>query len=158
MPAQPYRYRVTLTDEERETLRTLTKKGKVSARQLARAHVLLLADEGATDEAIAAALHVGTTTVLRVRQRFVEGGLEWALTERPRPGAARKLDGKDEATLVALACTDAPEGRTHWTMQLLADQLVELGVVEAISDETVRRILKRGNSSPGSKRNGAFRS
>jgi transposase len=149
---------VTLTDEERETLRTLTKKGKASARKLARAHVLLLADEGATDETIAAALHVGTTTILRIRSRFVEEGLEAALQERPRPGAQRKLEGKAEATLVALACTEAPEGRSRWTMQLLADRLVTLEVVEAISDETVRRTLKRGTSSLGSKRSGAFRS
>src|SRR3989304_3215971 len=90
------------------------------------------------------ALLVGLATVARTRQRFVEGGLEWALTERPRPGAARKLDGKAEAFLIALACTDAPEGRECWTMQLLADRLVELGLVEEISDETVRRTLKRG--------------
>ncbi len=158
MPAQPYKYRVTLTEEERETLRTLIKKGKASARKIARAHVLLLAEEGASDEAISAAVHVGTTTVLRVRQRVVEEGLESALTERPRPGAARKLAGSAEAVLIALACTEAPEGRTRWTMQLLADRLVELEVVEAISDETVRRTLKRGTSSRGSSRNGAFRS
>jgi len=142
MPAK--KYHVNLTEEERNCLQALLKGGQAKARKIARAHILLLADEDKTDEAIAGALHVGLATVARTRQRFVEGGLEWALTERPRPGAARKLDGKAEAFLIALACTDAPEGRECWTMQLLADRLVELGLVEEISDETVRRTLKRG--------------
>ena len=98
---------------------------------------------------MAEALQVGLSTVARTRQRFVEGGLEWALTERPRPGAARKLDGKAEAFLIALACSGPPGGRTRWTMQLLADRMVEIGVVEELSDETVRRTLKRGCSSRG---------
>lgn len=144
-----YKYRVSLTDEERDELRALLKGGKTSARKIARAHILLLADEGKTDEEIMAALHVGDATAWRVRQRFVEGNLEAALTERPRPGAERKLDAEGERTLIALACSNPPEGRAFWTMQLLADRLVELEVVEAISDETVRRVLKRGRSSPG---------
>jgi transposase len=144
-----YKYRVALTDEERDALRALLRGGKTNARKLARAHILLLADEGKTDEEIAAALHVGDATALRVRQRFVEESLESALSERPRPGAARKLDGEGERTLLALACSDPPEGRAFWSLQLLADRLVELEVVEAISDETVRRVLKRGRSSPG---------
>ncbi len=143
------RYVVDLTQEERETLHGLLRGGKAKARRIARAHILLLADEGKTDEAIREALHVGLSTVGRTRQRLVEGGLEWALSERPRPGAARKLDGKAEAFLIALACSGPPEGRTRWTMQLLADRLVELGVVERISDETVRCTLKKGRSSRG---------
>jgi len=148
-------YVVDLREEERAFLLDLLKGGKHSARKLARARILLLADEGKTDRAIAEVLHIGTATAQRIRKRFVEGGLEEALNERPRPGGKRKLDGKQEAFLIALACSDPPEGRKVWTMQLLADRLVELGVVEEISDETVRRRLKKTTSSPGSGSNGA---
>jgi transposase len=151
------RYIVTLTEDERAHLLTLTKKGKVSARQLTRAHILLQADAGGIDTVIAGALHVAIATVERVRKRFVEEGLEAALRERPRPGGQRKLDGKQEAFLIALACSTPPEGRTSWTMQLLAHQLVELRVIDAISDETVRRTLKKTRSSRGRKRPGVFR-
>jgi transposase len=137
------KYLVSLTDAERETLFTLTKKGSLAARKLTRAHILLHADAGATDDTIAQALHIGTATVERIRKRFVEGGIEGALTERPRPGGKRKLDGKAEATLVAWACSTPPEDRKQWTMQLLADKMVELQLVETISDETVRRTLKK---------------
>jgi transposase len=143
------KYIVNLTDQERETLLALTKKGSVRARKLNRAHILLQADAGATDAAIAAALHVGTATVERIRKRFVEGNLEGALSERPRPGGTPKLDGKGEATLVAWACSTPPDEAKVWTMQLLADKLVTLGVVDSISDETVRRMLKKTISSPG---------
>jgi transposase len=143
------RYIVTLTAAEREDLLALTKKGQVAARKLMRAHVLLQADAGVSDEVIAAALHIGIATVERIRKRFVEEGLEASLTERPRPGGQRKLDGKQEAFLIALACSTPPEGRACWTMQLLADRLVALGVVEAISDETVRRALKKTLSNRG---------
>jgi transposase len=137
------KYLVSLTDLERESLLVLTKKGSVAARKLTRAHILLQADAGATDDAIAQALHIGTATVERIRKRFVEGGAEGALTERPRPGGKPKLDGKAEATLVAWACSTPPDDRKHWTMQLLADKLIQLKLVEAISDETVRRTLKK---------------
>jgi transposase len=137
------KYLVTLTDAERDTLLTLTKKGAVAARKLNRAHILLQADANATDVAIAAALHIGTATVERTRKRFLEGGLEAALTERPRPGGTPKLDGKAEAILVAWTCSTPPDDRTCWTMQLLADKLIELKVVDSISDETVRRTLKK---------------
>jgi len=142
-------YRVELTDEERAYLRELVSRGKVSARKVTRAHLLLCADEGKVDTAIAEALHVHVGTVERTRKRFVAGGLEQALNDRPRPGARPKMDGKQEAYLVALACSQPPEGREHWTMQLLADRLVQLKVVDSISDETVRRTLKKGGSSPG---------
>jgi transposase len=102
-----------------------------------------LADERMADEEIAAALHVHRVTVERTRRRFVEGGMEQALNEQPRPGGRPKLDGKQEAMLVALACSQAPEGCGRWTLQLLADRLVELDVVDTISDETVRRTLKK---------------
>ena len=137
------RYIVDLTADERAELLRLLTKGVAPARKLTRARILLLADEGGTDGGIAAALHVHPATVERTRRRFVEGGLEPALTEAPRPGGRPKLDGKQEAFLVALACSTPPEGRARWTMQLLADRLVELALVDAISDETVRRTLKK---------------
>jgi transposase len=133
----------------------LLHQGKTAARKLCRAHVLLLAAEGRTDQQISAALHVGTATVERIRKRFVEEGLDAALTERPRPGGSRKLDGKQEALLVALACSTPPEGRRRWTMKLLAERFIELGVVTSLSDETVRRCLKQTSSSPGSNGVGA---
>jgi putative transposase len=150
------KYIVTLTDDERAHLVALTKRGKVAARRLTRAHLLLQAEAGLADAAIAQALHIGTATVERLRMRFVEEGLEAALSERPRPGGRRKLDGRQEAFLIALACTTPPEGRACWTMQLLADKLVEIQVVEAISDETVRRTLKKTSSSRGRRRPGVF--
>lgn len=148
------RYVVELTEEERARLEAMGKKGKVSARRLRRAQVLLLAADGYIDTDIVAALHVGVSTVERLRKRFVEGGLEWALSERPRPGGIPKLRGKDEAFLVATACSAPPQGRQRWTLQLLADRMVEVGVVDAISDESIRRTLKktipnRGSSSSG---------
>jgi transposase len=137
------KYIVDLTDAERTELRDLIKKGTLAARKLTRAHILLQAHEGASDAAIAAALHVGERTVERTRQKFVEGNLHYALSERARPGAKRKLDVKQEARLIATACSTPPEGQKRWTMQLLADELVALQVVETISDETVRRTLKK---------------
>jgi transposase len=137
------KYLVTLTGEERAILLALTKRGKVAARKLTRAHILLQADAGATDEAIARALHAGMATVERVRKRFVEQGLEAALTERPRPGGRRKLDGRTEAFLVALACSIPPDERKCWTMQLLADKLVDLTDGDKVSADTVRRALKK---------------
>lgn len=144
-----------LTPEERSELELLTRKGTVSARRMKRALALLATDGGDTDEEAAAKARVHRTTVEELRKRFVEEGLEAALSERPRPGKERLLDGKQEAYLVALACSAPPPGRVTWTMQLLADRLVELKVVEGISDETVRRTLKRGRSNRGSARNGA---
>jgi transposase len=151
------RYIVDLTPEERASLDALTRKGKAAARSIRRAHTLLLADEGLTDAAIAQRLNIGHATVERTRQRFVEEGLDHALTDKPRPGAQRKLDGKQEAFLVALACSAPPEGRDKWTMQLLADRLVTLGVVETLSDETVRQRLKQTNCNRGGRSAGASR-
>jgi transposase len=150
------KYIVTLTDEERAQLHAVTRRGTVSARRLTRAHLLLQADAGLSAEAIAQALHIGTATVERIRKRFVEEGLEAALSERPRPGGQRKLDGRQEAFLIALACSTPPEGRQCWTMQILADKLVELRVIDAISDETIRRTLKKMPSSHGRRRAGVF--
>jgi transposase len=143
------RYVVGLEAGEREQLLALTRKGKPAARTVRRAQTLLLADEGRTDAEIAAALHSGLATVARTRQRCVEEGVAAAPTERPRPGAAPKLSPKQQAFTVALACTKPPEGRLRWTMQLVADRLVELEVIPDISDEAIRRLLKKTISSPG---------
>jgi putative transposase len=148
---------VTLTEDERASLLALTKQGKIAARQLTRAHMLLQADAGEMDAVIATALHVGMATVERVRKRCVEEGLEAALNERPRPGGQRKLNGKQEAFLIALACSTPPEGRTSWTRPFLAHTLVERRAIDAISDATVRRTRKKTSSRRGSKRPGVFR-
>lgn len=150
------KYLVDLSDKERQSLLQLLRSGKHSARKLTRARILLQADEGFTDEQIACTLQVGRVTVERLRQRFVEGGLS-ALTDKPRPGKKPKLSAKAEARLIAEACSKAPEGRTHWTMQLLADRLVELCEVDIISDETIRRTLKKTSSSRGANSSGASR-
>jgi transposase len=136
-------YVVTLTAEEQTTLTDMLKKERLAARRRQRAQILLLAHDGRTDAEIARILRCGTATVERTRRKFVEGNLPWALNEQPRPGARRKLDGKAEAFLVATACSTAPAGHRHWTMQLLADRLVEVGLTDTISDETVRRLLKK---------------
>lgn len=138
---RPQTYRVELGEAERVRLRLLTTQGVAPARVIRRAHVLLRASEGLADHEVAAALRVHPTTVQRLRRRYASAGLDAALYDRPRPGAAPKLDARGEAFLIALACSDPPEGRESWTMQLLADRLVVAGVVEEISDETVRRRL-----------------
>jgi transposase len=143
------KYFVTLSEPERAQLRALLRKGQVSARRIARAQVLLLADEAHGDAAIATRVHVSALTVHRVRKRYAEAGMDAALGERPRPGGQPKLDGKQEALLVALTCSEPPEDRPTWTMQLLADRLVAIGAVDTISDETVRRVLKKTSSSRG---------
>jgi transposase len=150
------KYVVDLTTEERSTLEQLVQRGKSSARKLTRARILLQAGEGLTDEEIGRALTVSIATVERPRQRFVEENLE-ALKERPRPGGQRKLSGKQEAHLIAVACTPAPTGQPHWTLQLLADKVVELGFAKSIARETVRQVLKKTRSSPGSTSNGVCR-
>lgn len=147
-------HQVNLTDEDQSKLHDLLKVGEHSARSIARGYILLLASQGKSDDEIAQTLEVGRATVQRVRKRYCQKGLEHALTELPRPGAKPRLAGKQEAYLVALACSEAPEGRTCWTMQLLANKLIQLNLVEEISDETVRRVLKKTNSSLGSKKSG----
>jgi len=140
-------YIVDLTEEERCCLLDFVRHGESSARKYNRARILLLADEGRSDREIAEVLHTGTATVARIRQRFVEGNLDGALNERPRPGGKKKLDEKGEAILEALAQSKPPAGRNRWTLQLLADRLVELKVVDSISHETVRHeVKKRGLS------------
>lgn len=145
----PAKYRVNLSELEIKQLQAITSKGKIAVRKLKRAQILLLADEGHSDEKIAMMLKVSQSTVHRTRQKCVESGLESALTEGSREGRRRKLDGKAEAFLVATACSEAPSGRQSWTMQLLADRLVEMNLVENISDETVRLRLKKIELSLG---------
>jgi transposase len=154
------KYVVRLTPEERQTLQAMVDKRQGAADKVLRARVFLKADvsddgPGWTDEAIADAFEVGASTVHRLRQRLVEEGLEAALLRKPqstRPPA--KLDGAQEARLIAIACSEPPTGRARWTLQLLADKLVELKVVDSISDETVRQRLKKTTSSLGCAANG----
>jgi transposase len=141
MPAK--KYIVKLEAAERRQLLEMTRKGEIGARKMKRAQILLKADEGWKDEDIIQALNTSRSTVERTRKRLVEGGLDKALNEDPRPGQRVKLAGNAEAHLVALACSDAPGGRDHWPLRLLADKLVELGVVESVSHETVRRTMKK---------------
>jgi transposase len=142
-------YIVELTKEERAYLLDFIKSDKKSARKLNRARILLLADEGKADSKIAEALHTGTATVHRTRQRFVTGNLDGAFNERPRLGGQKKLDEKGEAVLETMAHSKPPAGRKRWTLQLLADRLVQLKVVESISYETVRQELKKNDLSLG---------
>jgi transposase len=149
------KYVVTLADEERGALQTMIAVGKGSARKLMHARILLKAERRKQqpdweDTRIATALDVAVSTVERVRKQFVEEGLEAALVRHPpRREYARKLGGKEEAHLIALACSEAPEGRTRWTLRLLADRMVRLEHVESLSHETVRQVLKKTNSSRG---------
>ena len=146
------RYRVTLSSEERSELGSLIAGGKVAARRVKRAQILLAAAAGSTDEAIAANVRVGTATVYRTKQRFVEEGLERALAEAPRPKPERKLAAHEESLLVAVACSDPPAGRARWTLQLLAGEMVRLTAHDRISDETVRRRLAEVDLKPWQKK------
>jgi hypothetical protein len=149
------KYVVLLTEAERDQLKRLIAAGTAPARKLAHARVLLKADKGPggpgwTDAAIVEAVGISQPTISRIRQQFVEAGLEAALNRRaPRRVYARKLDGAQEARLVALACSEPPAGQVRWSLRLLADKLVELEVVDTVSHQTVRRVLKKTNSSRG---------
>jgi transposase len=149
------KYIVTLTDEERQMLQAMLSRGKAAARKLMHARILLKADASSSgpgwgDEAIAEGLEVGRATVERVRKEFVEEGLPAALERhKPRREYERTLDGDGEAHLVALTCQKAPAGRSRWTLRLLADRMVQLGYVEQVSYQTVRRTLKKTNLSLG---------
>jgi transposase len=154
-PTTVKKYHVTLTDAERSMLRDLLSAGKVPARTLAHARILLKADESGdgpawSDEAIRKALDVGLSTVMRVRQRFVEEGLEAALERhKPRRDYSHLVDGECEAHLVALACSAPPAGHKRWTLRLLADKLVEREYIASISHETVRQVVKKTHLSLG---------
>lgn len=149
------RYRVTLTELERRDLQKLVSVGRSSARKLARARMLLLADQAEggsakSDPEIVEALGCGRASIERIRKQFVEEGLEAVLEPKPSQRVyERKIDGKAEAHLIALACSAVPEGRGQWTLRLLSDQMVVLGYVDSLSHETVRRVLKKTNSSRG---------
>jgi len=142
------RYRVELSQSERAELMHLMSGGKQAARKLKRAQILLAADAGVSDEDIAASVGVGGSTVYRTKRRFVEGNLERALSEEPRPGAERKLTGKEEALLVATACSSPPAGRARWTLELLAGAMVKLTAHGSLSRETVRRRLAENDLKP----------
>ena len=148
------KYHVDLTDDERAELEHLLKAGKHNSRRLTRARIVLLADAGKNDSEIVAALWTARPTVERIRQRFVEQGLG-CLDEKLRQGARPRLTDKQQAHIVAVACTDAPSGRARWTLQLLADKAVELKFVDSIARETIRQMLKKINLNRGSRNNGA---
>jgi transposase len=155
------KYRVTLDADERTALERLIAAGRAASRKLAHARILLLADavhgEGHRDEDIVSALNASLRTIARVRKRFVTEGLDAALDPKPRPARPDKIKikGDVEQKLIKLACTDPPRGRCHWTLQLLADEMVVLGLVDSISTETVRLALKKTIFSPGSCSHGA---
>jgi len=142
------RYRVELSQVERTELKALLSGGKHASRKLKRAQILLAADAGAGDEEIARSVGVGGSTVYRTKRRFVEGNLERALSEEPRPGAERKLTAKEEALLVATACASPPKGRARWTLKLLAGAIVRLTEHNSLSHETVRRRLAENDLKP----------
>ena len=157
------KYVVELTEDGREQLHRLISAGSASARMLNRARILLKADVGKhsegeplLDREIAPMLETSTATVQRVRERFCRQGLDAALEQRSVPDRVyeRSFDGRAEARLIALACSKAPEGRGRWSMRLLADKAVELGIVDSVSHETVRKTLKKTNSAPTSSRAG----
>lgn len=151
------KYIVTLTEEERNSLEQLVRKGKNPAYKVNHARILLLADDnfsegGWKDEKISQALNISVSTIERVRQKFVESGVKEALNRKtPSVPKCRKLDGDSEAHLLAIACSEAPIGRERWTLRMLADKMVELNYVESISHETVRQTLKKTKSNPGKK-------
>jgi transposase len=149
------RHIVELTDDERTAL-DRREAGPLTRRQRNRVQILLRSDAGETDDEIADAVGVSVGTVANVRRRFAQGGLDAALTERPRPGAAPLLDGKAEAIVLATACSPVPEGRATWTARMLANRLVELQVVESVSEDTILRVLKKATSSRGRRSRGVY--
>jgi len=148
---------VTLSETDRASLHTFIHAGKATARIFTRARVLLKAADGWTDAEICEALDISRNTAIRVRQLYLEGGLEAVLRDKRQQRRRQALSGGQAAHLVAMACTPAPDGHDHWTLRLLAGKAVELGFVESISPETIRHLLKKTNSSPGNTSNGAFR-
>ncbi len=150
------KYNVQLPATDREYLLDFIAQGQARAREFTRAHILLQADQGLTDQEIATALHSTTPTVQRVRQRYVEEGLTRALKVKPHPARAHKFDGHQEAIIIATACSPIPDGHGHWTVRMLAAKAVELELVESVSPETIRQVLKKANLSPGSINSGAF--
>lgn len=148
------RHVVQLTDEQRADL-VKREDGPLTRRQRNRVQVLLRSDSGDTDQEIADDLAISLGTVANLRRRFTSGGLDAALTEKPRPGAVPALDGKAEAIVIATACSPTPDGRATWTARMLANRLVELQVVETVSEGTILGVLKKVSSSRGRRRRGA---
>ena len=142
-------YLVKLREQERAELIQYLRKGISSARSQTRARILLLSDDDLEDDEIVETLKVSKTTVCHIRKRYCEGGLDYALREKPRSGAPAKIDGKIEAKITMIACSEPPKGRSKWTLNLLADKLVEMEVVDSISNMTVQRVLKKMNLSLG---------
>lgn len=155
-----HKYIVTLTDEERQELRTLIQKGRTQGYRIKHAQILMKLDEipenqDWTYDKIKEAYHATPHTISQIAKRFVTGGVEAALGRKEQVNRHRKIDGRVEAHIIAIACSEAPEGRERWTLQLIADELVRLGVVDSISDTAVMEILKKTNLSLGKRRNGA---
>ena len=149
------KYTVRLSVEDRDQLRQLIRRGQCSARVINRARILLKTDDGWSASQVAVALDTSPRTVFRTKRRYSEEGLDGVLHDHPQANRYRKLDDRGEAHLIALACSDAPEGHDHWTLRLLADKVVELGLVASLSHETVRLRLKKTPSSPGVSNSGA---
>ena len=147
---------VKLTREDREYLNRFIRRGKAPARSQTRARILLMADEGHPNKGIAEALKTTRPTVNRIRKRYCQDGLNSAIDEKPRSGAPPKINGTIEAQVTLLACSEPPEGKSSWTMQLLADKLVELEAIESISAMSIQRILKKVKPSPGRRFDGAL--
>jgi len=148
-------FKVVLKEEERERLHNSLRRGNASARSLTRARLLLLADAGRSDSEIVDVLGVSKSSVARIRKRYCQEGLDSILKDKPRSGAPPKISGRAKAQLVTLACSEPPEGRSRWTLQLLADKLVELKEVDSITSMSICRILKKVRSSRGRRSNGA---
>ena len=155
MPKKPEKYIVKLTDKQRNELLSLLNKGKHNSRVIKRVNILLQSDAGKTARQISENLGTTKQTVYNIRKRFTSGGLRSALYEKPRPGGKRRLDARQEAHIIATACSDPPGCRERWTIRLLTDRIVELGIVDEISRETVRRTLKKTSLSRGRRSSGA---
>jgi len=147
---------VKLTAEDRDYLTQFIRRGKASARSLARARILLMADEGYSNKEIVEVIKVSRPTVNHIRKRYCQEGLDSAINEKPRSGAPPKIDGTIEAQVTLLACSKPPEGNSTWTLKLLADKIVELEVIESISTMTVQRILKKARPSLGRRLDGVL--
>ena len=155
MSKKPEKYIVKLTEEQRSELLSMVNKGEQNARPIKRAQILLLSNAGKTAPEIAEFIHTTKETVYGIRKKLVQVGLKAALYDKPRPGAKRKLDTKQEAHVIATACSEPPGDRARWTVRLLTDRIVELGIVDDISRETVRRTLKKTLLSRGKRSSGA---